>query len=275
MKKIVQGLKLAGFLLIFTIWFSTAFAAQTNETGLIASGQDTKALSVTENNYLIEKSTYHRFFTRAKDNLNLFGQQLTFVFSNYSEVSSEIGKALNHLTGGKGMGHLIKISLLFLLLIAIGFGVEIVVNIPLKKYKQQLQSTVPKSFIQLTARLSARTVMELISFAVFALTIVGVYLLFYPTQSPLYELAIIYLPPIFFIRLAYIVLNALYSPTAPHMRISPQNCPSAAMYFIGFMAFIIISLFMTKTLWLAAFFHRQPLASHRLRADRTHGSPHC
>jgi hypothetical protein len=145
----------------------------------------------------------------------------------------------------------------------------------LKKYKQQLQSTVPKSFIQLTARLSARTVMELISFAVFALTIIGVYLLFYPTQSPLYELAIIYLPPIFFIRLAYIVLNALYSPTAPHMRISPQNCPSAAMYFIGFMAFIIISLFMTKTLWLAAFFHRQPLASHRLRADRTHGSPHC
>jgi hypothetical protein len=96
MKKIVQGLKLAGFLLIFTIWFSTAFAAQTNETGLIASGQDTKALSVTENNYLIEKSTYHRFFTRAKDNLNLFGQQLTFVFSNYSEIPSEIGKAFNY-----------------------------------------------------------------------------------------------------------------------------------------------------------------------------------
>jgi len=148
MTKIVQGLKLSVFLLIFTISFSTAFAAQTNETGLIASGQDTRALSVTENNYLIEKSTYHRFFTRAKDNLNLFGQQLTFVFSNYSQAPSEIVNALNHLTGGKGMGHLIKISLLFLLLIAIGFGVEKIINIPLKKYKQQLQSTVPKSFIQ-------------------------------------------------------------------------------------------------------------------------------
>ena len=259
MKKIVQGLSIAVFLLIFTISFSTAFAVQTNETGLIvesankpstASGQDAQALSDTENKYLIEESTYHRFFKRAKDNLNLFGQQLTFVFSNYSEAPSEIVKALNHLTGGKGMGHLIKISLLFLLLIAIGFGVEKIINIPMKKYKQQLQSTVPKSFIQLTARLSARTVMELICFVVFALTIVGLYLLFYPTQGLLYELAMIYLPPIFFMRLAYIVLNALYSPAAPHMRISPQNCPSAAMYFIGFMAFIIISLFMTKTLLL-------------------------
>ncbi len=92
--------------------------------------------------------------------------------------------------------------------------------------------------------------LELISFAVFALSIVGLYLLFYPTQSPLYELAIIYLPPIFIIRLTYIVLNALYSPTTPHMRITPQNCRSAAMYLSGFMAFIILSLFVTKTLLL-------------------------
>ncbi len=259
MKKIVQGLSIAVFLFILSISFSIALTAQTTETGLIdesvnkpstASENGSRGLANPEKKYLIEKSAFHRFFKGAKDNLNVLGQQLTFVFSNYSEVSSEIGNALNHLTGGKGMGHLIKLSFLMLLLIAIGFSVEIVINIPLKKHKQQLQSTVPKSFIQLTARLSARTVMELISFAVFALTIVGVYLLFYPTQSPLYELAMVYLPPIFFIRLAFIVLNALYSPTAPHMRVSPQNCPSAAMYFIGFMAFIVISLFVTKTLWL-------------------------
>ncbi len=60
---------------------------------------------------------------------------MTFVFSNYLQAPSEIVKALNHLTGGKGMGHLIKISLLFLMLIAIGFGVERLINIPMKKYK--------------------------------------------------------------------------------------------------------------------------------------------
>jgi len=70
------------------------------------------------------------------------------VFSNYSEAPSEIVKALNHLTGGKGMGYLAKIFLLFLLLIAIGFGVERLINIPMKKYKQQLEGTLPKSFIQ-------------------------------------------------------------------------------------------------------------------------------
>jgi len=251
---------LSAFLfIILSILIVTTFGAQADEKGTVdnpvqnssaVAKQDTQTQDSTENKSLMEESAFHRLFLPAKDNLNLFAQRLAFVFSNYSEAPSEIVTALNHLTGGKGMGHLTKISLLFLLLIAIGFGVEKIINIPLKKYKLQVQSAVPKSFFHLTVRLSARTGLELVSFAVFALTIVGVYLLFYPAQGPLHEMAMIYLPPIFFMRLAFIVLNALYSPKAPHMRIAPQSCPSAAIYFIGFMAFIIISLFMTKTLLL-------------------------
>jgi len=259
MKKIVQGLSIAVFLLTFTISLGTAFAAQTTETGLIdesadksstASSQNSEGISDTEKKYLIEESAYHRFFKRAKGNLTLLGQRLSFVFSNYSKAPSEVVKALYHLTGGKGFGYLIKIFLLFLLTVAIAFGVEKLLNIPMKKIKQQLQSTVSQSFIQLIARLSARTALELVSLAVFALTIVGLHLLFYPLQSPLYEVAMVYLPPIFIIRISYIVLNLLYSPTAPHMRVAPQNCKSAAMYFFGFMAFVIFSLLITKTLLL-------------------------
>ena len=198
----------------------------------------------------MEQSAFNHFFKGAKSHLNAFGHQLTFVFSNYSAAPSEIVKAVDHLTGGKGTGNLMKILLLFLLPIAIGFGVEKTVNIPFNKYKQQLQSTIPKSILQLTVRLSARTALELVSFGIFAVTTVGVYLLFYPTQSPPYELAMVYLPPIFFMRLASIVLCAFYSPTAPHMRITPQNCRSAAVYMMGFMAFIIITLFASKTLLL-------------------------
>ena len=259
MKKIVHKMTFAGFLLILTISFTPAFASQITETGSInesantlstTPGQKPQETSILENKSVIEESAFHQWFTETKDNINAFGQQLIFVYSNFSNIPSEIGKALNHLTGGRGLGHLVKLSLLLLLLIVAGYGVEKIVSIPLKKHKQQLLSTIPKSFFQLAVRLSARTVLELISFGIFAVTIVGLYLLFYPAQSPLYELAMVYLPPIFFIRLAFIVLNAIYSPTAPHMRVSPQNCPSAAMYFIGFMAFIIISLFVTKTLWL-------------------------
>ncbi len=259
MKRIVRELSITVFLLIFFIVLSTVYAAQATETGLIdksANMPSTMSRQISEgitnpgNTNIIEESAFHRFFKRAKGNLRVFGQRLTYVFSNYAKTPSEIAKALNHLSDGKGIGHLMKLSILFLLLIAIGFGAEKSINIPIKNYKQQLQSSVPSCFIQLAARLSARTALELISFVVFALTIVGVYLLFYPTQGPLHELAMIYLPPIFFMRLAFIVLNALYSPTAPHMRISPQNCPSAIVYFIGFMAFIIISLFVTKTLLL-------------------------
>ncbi|MBT8368572.1 MAG: mechanosensitive ion channel family protein [Deltaproteobacteria bacterium] len=259
MKKIIKGMISAVCLTMYIFLLGNAFAAQTDQTGLVddsakkpstALAQDSKEISKTEKKNLMAESAFHRFIKRAKGNLTLFGQRLAFVFSSYSEAPAEMVKALNHLTGRRGLGHLAKLFLLFLLLIAIGFGMERIFNIPIKKYKQQLQSTIPKSFFQLIARLSARTVLELISFAVFALTIIGLYLLFYPTHSPLYELAMIYLPPIFIIRIAFIGLNALYSPTAPHMRISPQNCPSAATYLIGFMTFIIVSLLITKTLLL-------------------------
>jgi len=199
---------------------------------------------------LIEESAFSQFFKDAKAKLDTFGQQLTFVFSNYPAVPSEIAKSINDLTGGEGFGQLMKILLLFLLPIAIGFGIEKMANIPINKHKHQLQSTIPKSFLQLSLRLSARTALELVSFGVFAVATVGVFLLFYPTQSPAYELAMVYLPPIFFMRLASIVLCALYSPTTPHLRITPQNCRSAITYLFGFMAFIIITLFASKTLWL-------------------------
>jgi small-conductance mechanosensitive channel len=259
MNKAVQGVISVFFVLIFNFLILTTFSVHASETGVIGDSvnksstaveQGPEELSNKGKNNLIEESAFHRFFKRAKGNLTLLGQRLIVVFSNYSETLPQVSKAVNHLTGGKGIGQLVKILFLFLLTLAVGFGVEMLFNIPLQKHKRQLQSTVPQSFLQLIARLSARTVIDLISFAVFALTIVGLFLIFYPLQSPLYEVAMLYLPPIFIIRLSYIFLNLLYSPTAPHMRISPQNCPSAAMYFFGFMTFIIISLVITKTLVL-------------------------
>ena len=208
------------------------------------------SLGQIEKKNLIEDSIFHQFIQRGKDNLRGFGQKLAAVYANYPNVPSEISGSIRNLTDGKGFGELVKITLLFLLLIASGFGIESVVKIPLNKVKQRLQTGVPKCIVTLAARLSGRALLEILSLAVFALAVVGLYLLFYPADSPLYEIAMVYLPPILFIRLAFIALNTLYSPRAPHMRISPQNCPSAATYFIGFLAFIVISLFATQTLLL-------------------------
>ena len=246
-------------LLLLASILNPAFGAQTNAAGLIdeaankpstALVQDLKKISTAEAKTLFEETYFHRFIEGAKNNLSIIGQRLTFVMSKYAEIPAELAKALKNLSSGNGLGHLVKIILLFMLLIAIGFGAERLFNVFIKKYKQQLQSTIPDSFLQLIARLSARTVLDLISLSVFALTIVGVYLLFYPGPSPLHELAMIYLPPILIMRLAFIILSALYSPAAPHMRVAPQNCMAAATYFIGFMTFIIVSLFVSKTLLL-------------------------
>ena len=249
----------AYFLITFSILILTTLRVGATESGTtdnsvqnsaaVAKG-DALTPSEPAKSFLFKENAFREFFKHGKDKLKLFGSKLTAVFSNYPKIPSEIVKALNHLAGDRGPGHLAEVFLLFLLMLAIAFGVEKIFNRPMKKYKEQLQSTLPKSFLQLSGRLSARTLIELLSFGVFAVTIVVIYLLFYPTRGPLYELAMVYLPPIFFMRLAFILLNALYSPTTPHMRISPQNCRASAMYLMGFMAFIIISLFVTKTLWL-------------------------
>ena len=259
MKKLIRGLSTAVFIIVFTFPTGLGLAAEANDSNKVdnfaaksSSAYEKVALSLTgsENIDLIEGSTFHRFIQRGKDSLGGFGQQLATVYANYQNVPSEITGSIRNLTDGKGFGELIKISLLFLLLIAAAFGIESIVRIPLKKVKQRLQTGVPKCIVTLAARLSGRALLELISLAVFALAVVGLYLLFYPADSPLYVIAMVYLPPILFIRLAFIALNTLYSPEAPHMRISPQNCLSAATYFLGFLAFIVISLFVTKTLLL-------------------------
>ena len=69
----------------------------------------------------------------------------------------ELVKALDQLTGGRGPGYLVKIILLFLLLIAIGICAEKIFNITIQKLKQQLQSTIPKSFFQLITRKNTLT----------------------------------------------------------------------------------------------------------------------
>ena len=259
METINQKIVLTVFILTVTLLMGSATVIQASETVLaddsagklsIEPTQVSKETSISQTKFLVEESVFHRFIKRGKGHLSIIWQQMSFVFAKYSEVPAESVKALDHLTVGRGGGYLAKIILLFLLLIAIGIGAEKLFNIAIQKHKQQLQNTIPGSFFQLIARLSGRTALELISFAVFAVTIIGVYLLFYPTNSPLHEMAVVYLPPIFIIRLIFIVLNAVYSPKTPHMRIVPQNCRAAGTYLKGFMAFIIISLFTSKTLIL-------------------------
>ena len=187
MKKLIRGLSTAVFIIVFTFPLGLGLAAEADEsikvdnsTAKSSSAYEKVALSLTgsENIDLIEGSTFHRFIQLGKDSLGVFGQQLAAVYANYPNVFPEINRSIRDLTDGKGFGGLAKITLLFLLLIAAAFGIESIVRIPLKKVKQRLQTGVPKCIVTLAARLSGRVLLELISLAVFALAVVGLYLLF-------------------------------------------------------------------------------------------------
>ena len=194
--------------------------------------------------------TFHQFYSKAKKNLDLLGQEALFVASNYSHVPKETGKALKHLTGDKDVGNMWIVFFVFLLPIAVGWGVEKLLATPVNKYKVLLQHTVPTSVIQLSTRLAARTALDLFSFAVFAAVTVGVSLLLFPNDSPLFTMALVYLPTIFSIRLVYILLSIVYSPGTPHLRIVPQDCSAATLYLTGLISFVILTLFTTRTLVL-------------------------
>ena len=257
----IISIKLISTVLVifFTVTLGTASGDQANET---AATVDNVSRAVAESNRIsttstglqfelgVEESAFHRFIKSGKGYLSATGQRLGFVFAKYTEVPAELAKSLNQLAGGRSLGYLFKILLLFLLLLVIGIGAEKAFGLTTQKYMQQLESSIPNSFFQLMARLSGRIGLELLSLAVFAMTIICAYLLFYPTDGPLHEIAMVYLPPIFVIRLVSIILCAVYAPKTPHLRIVPQNCVSAGIYLKGFLAFIIISLFVSKTLIL-------------------------
>ena len=228
----------------------TSATLDTVDRVVAGSNQLSTASSGSQFKLGVEESAFHRFIKSGKGYLSATGQRLGFVFAKYTEVPAELIKSLNQLAGGNDLKYLFKILVLFLLLLVIGIGAEKAFSLTTQKYMQQLESSIPHSFFQLMARLSGKIGLELLSFAVFALTIIGAYLLFYPTDGPLHEIAMVYLPPIFIIRLAAIILSAVYAPKTPHLRIVPQNCLSAGIYLKGFLAFIVISLFVSKTLIL-------------------------
>ena len=172
MKKLIRGLSTAVFIIVFTFPLGLGLAAEADETIKVdnsaaksSSAYDKVVLSLTisKNIDLIEGSTFHRFIQLGKDSLGVFGQQLAAVYANYPNVFPEINRSIRDLTDGKGFGELAKITLLFLLLIAAGFAVELVFKIPLKKVKQSLQTGVPKCIVTLAARLGGRALLELLS----------------------------------------------------------------------------------------------------------------
>ena len=113
MKNINPNIIKTVLLLLFISTFSTAFGAQTNAAGLIgdtadkpstALVQDLKKISKAETKALFEESYFHRFIERAKNNLSIVGQRLTFVLSKYAEIPAELTNALRHLNGARDWG---------------------------------------------------------------------------------------------------------------------------------------------------------------------------
>jgi len=142
-------------LLLLASILNPAFGAQTNAAGLIdeaankpstALVQDLKKISTAEAKTLFEETYFHRFIEGAKNNLSIIGQRLTFVMSKYAEIPAELAKALKNLSSGNGLGHLVKIILLFMLLIAIGFGAERLFNVFIKSTNSSFKAPFPTPF---------------------------------------------------------------------------------------------------------------------------------
>jgi hypothetical protein len=171
MKQILQTLMIAVSACIFFFSFVCAPSTHASEHAISggtarASQPVSKTVTLspagTDNFKLVQDSAFHRFFRRGKDSLSDFGRQIGFVYSNYPLISTEVSRSVNRFTAGGGFEELAKVILFFLLPIMIGFGVEMIANIPLKKIRDQLHGSLPDCFFQLIGRLAGRVLLELV-----------------------------------------------------------------------------------------------------------------
>lgn len=187
---------------------------------------------------------------KTKTNIALFKQHLVSAWSDFGQVPEKTSQALMQLSKNKGLAFAANRFLLFLTLIAIGFGAEFIFYRLLENFRQRHTHGVPTCISSLITQILGRLAKGISGLLVFSATILFIFILIVPTPGLLHEFVILFFPGILLIRAVHILLTLIYSPREPQMRIAPQDCLSSMLYFRGILAFVIITVILKRFLFL-------------------------
>lgn len=196
------------------------------------------------------ESAFETKFKNIKSHIHNFSSQILAVWSGLPSLPSQTSKALQTLSGQKGHGFMAMQFFIFFALIAAGFVVERLFNRLVKNYHYSCRHSMPTCIGTLFAKIFFRFLLDTAGLAVFTSFVLAVFLVFFPSQGPLYQIVVTFLPAILIIRLILLLLIFIYSPKEPQMRIAPQDCLSSMIYFFGILGFVGITLLMKKTIYL-------------------------
>lgn len=245
---------------IFLLLFSVPAAAQDSKEALPGE-TETFVETAAENSNHAKKlylsvslnraeSAFETKFKNIKSHIHDFVGQIAAVWSGLPEMPSRTSAAFQTLSGQKGHGFMAMQFFIFFALIAAGVVVERSFNRLVKNHQHRCRHSMPTCIGTLFSKIFFRFLLDTANLAVFTSFILVVFLIFFPSQGPLYQIVVTYLPAILIIRLIYLLLVFIYSPKEPQMRIAPQDCLSAMIYFFGILAFVAITLLLKKTLYL-------------------------
>ncbi len=191
-----------------------------------------------------------RTIMTTKKNISMFKERISRIWSNSSDLGVDTSMALAEISKNKGHGFLAYQFLLFLLMVATGFGTEFFFYRFIENMKNRHKQCIPTCIGTLFAQIFGRMLKDIAGLLVFSVMVLCIFILFVPSPGVLHELAMLFLPAIFMIRAVYLALTFIYSPKEPHMRIVPQDCLSSMLYFWGSLAFISITIILKRSLFL-------------------------
>ncbi len=185
-----------------------------------------------------------------KNNITQFRLTITELWSAPGRAIPDLAQAMRKFAGNKNLSFLLMQFMLFAAIVSAGLAAEFFFFRFIKKLKRQGHKSMPTCLGTLFAQIFGRLIKDITGLIVFSITILCLFILFVPSPGVLHELAMLFFPAIFIVRMIYLLLTFIYSPKDPQMRMVPQDCLSSMLYFWGILAFVAITVVMKRSLFL-------------------------
>jgi small-conductance mechanosensitive channel len=166
--------------------------------------------------------------------------RLRAVLGSAARLPANLGAATARVTEGRDPGHLGRIALLFLLMLAIGRGVERLLGWLTADVRRRLREPHPGGAPTSAGQLVGRLVLDLLGLLVFALAAALTFFALYHGHDATRQLVVAALAGVVAVRLAALVARLLLSPRDPSKRLLAFDDRAARRLARGVVALAIL-----------------------------------
>ncbi|MDM8537160.1 mechanosensitive ion channel family protein [Desulfobacterales bacterium HSG17] len=246
-----------GFLFLITLTFAPLTFSQETSSQITAETTSTKSTTIVAEKKkraitevgitsLIDRKI-RGFIVANKLYLITYVSSIATIITQGPSLLSDIAQAFYALSGGRGWPGFVLLLGQFITLLGLAFLAEWQFHRKFKSLAIKLQQQIPECFGSMFIALGKRTILEICGFGIFIFTLVSVLILFCPIEGPLFETVMAYLPIIVMVRVSMIVLNFLFSPKTPNLRIVSLDCPAANVYFSSLLLLLLFGPLIART----------------------------